>query len=160
MNITITGHSATTTRSWTFSTTKQSWHDPTSAIITIASTFFPYLVGKIIYSPLRHEENSGREYALEEFSPCAAIQSLQSFLLENGHKPMQRRFVALRARMARLQATLHNASQRLAQLKNPHTRPLTCTDMLSQWQLIVPSTMGSKTRARVDTYQALKTRPK
>lgn len=73
---------------------------------------FVYLAGIVVYSPLCHKEDGGREYALEEFTPCAAIQSLESFLLENGQKPMKSRSVTLSALMSRLQSTLDNASEK------------------------------------------------
>lgn len=71
---------------------------------------FVYLVSKVVYSLLCCKEDGGREYALEEFTPCAAIQSLESFLLENGQKPMKSRSVTLGALISCLQSTLDNAS--------------------------------------------------
>lgn len=57
---------------------------PTSVITCFVNVMFPYLAGKLIYSLLCYKEDGGREYALDELTPCAAIQSLESFLLENG----------------------------------------------------------------------------
>jgi hypothetical protein len=114
-NCTITGLPAITIRPWIFSTIRQPKHDLNVSRYDHqkdVSILYPHLAGKIVYSLLRHEEDSGREYALHEFTPCAAIESLQSFLPENGQQPVKRRFVPLSARMSCLQSTLHDASKK------------------------------------------------
>ena len=108
-NCTITGLSAM--RPWTFSS-RQPKHDPNVSHQEVVSTPSPHLAGKLVYSLLRHEEDSGREYALHELTPCAAIESLQSFLFENGQESVERRSVPLSARMSCLQSTLHDASEK------------------------------------------------
>lgn len=70
-----------------------------------------YLVGEIVYPFLCYKEDSGREYALQELTSRAAIQSMESFLLENGKKSMERSFVTLGVCISRLQSTLDNASE-------------------------------------------------